>query len=96
MDVLSGFDELKICTAYRIDGHETTRFPSHVDDLRRAEPVYETVPGWSEEISDCRKVDQLPENARAYLRRVSELVGQPIEMVSVGPEREQTIVVNNG
>jgi adenylosuccinate synthase len=93
LDVLSGFDELKICTAYRIDGQETTRFPSHVDDLRRAEPVYETLQGWSEEVFDCRKFDQLPENAQAYLRRVSELVGQPIEMVSVGPEREQTIVI---
>jgi adenylosuccinate synthase len=92
--VLSGFDEVKICTAYRIDGRETTRFPSHVDDLRRAEPVYETLPGWREDITDCRTLDQLPENAQAYLRRVSALVRQPIEMVSVGPEREQTIVAN--
>jgi adenylosuccinate synthase len=93
LDVLSGFDELKICTAYRIDGQETTRYPSHVDDLRRAKPVFETLPGWSEEIFDCRTHEELPKNARAYLRRVSELVGQPIEMVSVGPEREQTIVI---
>jgi adenylosuccinate synthase len=93
LDVLSGFDELKVCIAYRIDGHETTSFPSHVDDLRRAEPVFETLPGWNEEIVDCRTYEQLPTNARAYLRRVSELVGQPIEMVSVGPEREQTIVM---
>jgi adenylosuccinate synthase len=92
-DVLSGFDELKICTAYRLDGQETTRFPSHVDDLRRVEPVVETLPGWSEEIFACRTQEELPQNARAYLRRVSELVGQPIEMVSVGPEREQTIVI---
>jgi adenylosuccinate synthase len=92
-DVLSGFDELKICTAYRLDGQETTRFPSHVDDLRRVEPVFETLPGWSEEIFACRTQEELPQNARAYLRRVSELVGQPIEMVSVGPEREQTIVI---
>lgn len=94
LDVLSGFDELKICTTYRIDGKETNRFPSHVEDLRRAEPIYETLPGWKEETVDCRTIDQLPPAARAYLRRVSELVGQPIEMVSVGPEREQTIVVN--
>jgi adenylosuccinate synthase len=94
LDVLSGFDELKICTAYRIDGRETARFPSHVDDLRRAEPVYETLPGWREDITDCRTLDQLPANAQAYLRRVSALVRQPIEMVSVGPEREQTIVAN--
>jgi adenylosuccinate synthase len=93
LDVLSGFEELKICTAYDIDGHQTTRFPSHVDDLRRAQPVYDTLPGWKEEVTHCRSFDQLPASARAYLRRVSELVGQPIEMVSVGPERDQTIVV---
>jgi adenylosuccinate synthase len=93
LDVLSGFDELKICTAYKIDGRQTTQFPSHVDDLRRAEPVYETLPGWREEINDCRAFDKLPANARNYLRRVSDLVGQPIEMVSVGPERDQTIVL---
>jgi adenylosuccinate synthase len=94
LDVLSGFDELKICTAYSIDGRQTTQFPSHVDDLRRAEPVFETLPGWREEITTCRSFDKLPRNAQAYLRRISELVGQPIEMVSVGPEREQTILVN--
>jgi adenylosuccinate synthase len=94
LDVLSGFDELKICTAYNIDGRQTTQFPSHVDDLRRAVPVFETLPGWREEITACRSFDKLPRNAQAYLRRISELVGQPIEMVSVGPEREQTILVN--
>jgi adenylosuccinate synthase len=93
LDVLSGFEELKVCTAYTIDGRQTTRFPSHVEDLRRAVPVYETLPGWKEEVTKYRSFDQLPANAQAYLRRVSELVGQPIEMVSVGPEREQTIVV---
>jgi len=94
LDVLSGFDELKICTAYKIEGRQTTQFPSHVDDLRRAEPVFETLPGWREEINDCRSFDKLPANARSYLRRISELVGQPIEMVSVGPERDQTILIN--
>jgi adenylosuccinate synthase len=94
LDVLSGFDELKICTAYKIDGRQTTQFPSHVDDLRRVESVFETLPGWREEITDCRSFDKLPANARSYLRRVSELVGQPIEMVSVGPERDQTILIN--
>jgi adenylosuccinate synthase len=93
LDVLSGFDELKICTAYDIDGQQTTRFPSHVEDLRRAQPVYETLPGWKEDVTHCRSFDQLPASAQAYLRRVSELVGQPIEMVSVGPERDQTIIM---
>jgi adenylosuccinate synthase len=94
LDVLSGLDELKICTAYEIDGKSSARFPSHVDDLRRAKPVYETVPGWKEEITDCRSYKDLPANAQAYLRRISELVKQPIELVSVGPERDQTIVVS--
>jgi adenylosuccinate synthase len=93
LDVLSGFDELKICTAYDIDGHQTTRFPSHVEDLRRAQPVYESLPGWKEEVTSCRSFDRLPLNAQAYLRRINELVDQPIEMVSVGPERDQTIIV---
>jgi adenylosuccinate synthase len=93
LDVLSGLEELKICTAYRLEGKATTRFPSHVEDLRRVEPVYETLPGWQEEIASCRKFAELPANARAYLGRLSELVRQPIEMVSVGPERDQTISV---
>jgi adenylosuccinate synthase len=94
LDVLSGLAEVKICTAYELDGHQITRFPSHVDDVRRVVPVYETLAGWQEEVTDCRRFDALPANAQAYLRRISELVGQPIEIVSVGPERDQTIVVN--
>jgi adenylosuccinate synthase len=93
LDVLSGLDELKICTAYDIDGKQTTRFPSHVDDLRRATPVYETLAGWKPEITNCRSWGELPAGAQAYLGRISALVGQPVEMVSVGPERDQTIVV---
>ena len=94
LDVLSGLKELNICTAYEIDGKQIKHFPSHVDDIRRVTPVYESLPGWAEEITACRTMDALPENARAYLRRIGELVGQPIEMVSVGPERDQTIVVD--
>lgn len=94
LDVLSGLDELKICTAYEIDGRRTTTFPSHVDDLRRAKPVYELLPGWKEEVTACRSMDELPTNARAYLRRISELAGQPIEIVSVGRERDQTIIAS--
>jgi adenylosuccinate synthase len=94
LDVLSGLDELKICTAYEIDGRRTTTFPSHVDDLRRAVPVYESLPGWKVEVTACRTMDELPANARAYLRRISELAGHPIEIVSVGRERDQTIVAS--
>ena len=91
LDVLAELDEIQICTAYEIDGRRVTQFPSHVDDLRRAKPVYEAVPGWREEISGVRRMSDLPANALAYLARLSELVGKPCEVVSVGPDREQTI-----
>jgi adenylosuccinate synthase len=92
LDVLSELPELKICTAYELDGRRITDFPSHVDDIRRAVPVYETVPGWQCEISHARRFDDLPPNARSYLARISQLLGRPIEVVSIGPDREQTIV----
>ncbi|MGI9428500.1 MAG: adenylosuccinate synthase [Bythopirellula sp.] len=91
MDVLSGFDELKICTAYELDGTQTTTFPSHVDDLRRVQPVYETVPGWHDDLTTATSKSELPPNALAYVARVSELIGVPVDRVSVGPARSQTI-----
>jgi adenylosuccinate synthase len=91
LDVLGALDELKICVAYDIDGARVTNFPSHVDDLRRAVPIYETLPGWRMEIDHLRRVEQLPAAACAYLARISELVGCPVETISVGPDREQTI-----
>jgi adenylosuccinate synthase len=94
LDVLSGLDELQICTGYELDGERSNRFPSHVDDLRRVKPVYESLPGWTEDITAVRKLEDLPANARKYVDRVGELVGVPVEMVSVGPERDQTIRVN--
>jgi len=92
VDVLGGLPELKICVAYELDGKRISRFPSHVDDLRRVEPVYETLPGWQSDIAGARRYDELPDGADAYLRRVSELVGRPIAFVSVGPDRAQTIL----
>jgi adenylosuccinate synthase len=91
LDVLSELPELKICTAYELDGRRITDFPSHVDDLRRVVPVYETLPGWQKEITDVRHIADLPLNARKYLDRVSALLGRPVEMVSVGPDRRQTM-----
>lgn len=95
LDVLSGLDEIKICTAYEIDGEQTTAFPSHVDDLRRVKPVYETVAGWREDVTGCRSMDDFPPAALAYLDRVSELVGRPVSLVSVGPGRDQTILLGD-
>ncbi len=93
LDVLSGLDELKICTAYELDGQQTTRFPSHVDDLRRVLPVYETLPGWQNDLTQATSQSDLPSNALGYIERVRELIGVPVEMVSVGPARSQTIAL---
>jgi len=95
-DVLTGFDELKLCVAYRLpDGTTTDRFRPDADRLGLVEPVYETLPGWQEEIRDCASRSALPANARRYLERIEELVGVPIDIVSVGPERTQTIADPN-
>lgn len=92
LDVLSGLPELKICTAYRLaDGSITDRFIPDAERLTEAQPVYETVPGWMEEIDDASDRSSLPDAARRYLDRIEEIVGCPIEIVSVGPERTQTL-----
>ena len=93
LDVLSGFRELQICTAYEINGRQTTDFPAHVDDLRNVKCVYETLPGWEEEITEITDYADLPENAKKYVRRLSELLAKPVAMVSVGPDRKQTIIL---
>ena len=95
LDVLSTLPEVKICTAYEIDGQRTTDFPFHADDLRNVTPIYETLPGWPEEITTARSMDDLPQNARAYVARISELLDRPVEVVSIGPDREQTIQVDS-
>jgi len=92
LDVLDELPELKICTAYEIDGRQRTDFPSHVEDLRRAMPVYETLPGWQQPISSAEQLAALPANARRYIDRIAELLSRPVEIVSVGPDRRQTIL----
>ena len=92
LDVLGGFDELKICVAYDIDGRRTTQFPSQIADLEKAVPVYETLPGWREELDGVRAEAGLPTNARRYVDRIAELLGRPVSIVSVGPDRQQTII----
>ncbi len=91
LDVLSGLPEIKICRAYRIDGTETTRFPVAADDLARCTPVYETLPGWEEDLRGVRSPDELPRAARDYLEFISAELGVPIGIVSVGPAPEETI-----
>jgi adenylosuccinate synthase len=91
MDVLSQLPEVKICVAYDLDGQRIDRFPGHADDLRRAKPIYETLPGWQTDVTKIRRLEDLPAGARKYLDRVSQLVGKPVEIVSVGPDRAQTM-----
>ena len=91
LDVLSQLAEIRVAVAYELDGKQINNFPSHVDDLRRVKPIYETLPGWQEDITGVRQMKDLPAAARGYLDRVSQLVGRPVEVVSVGPDREQTI-----
>ncbi|MFP4171325.1 MAG: adenylosuccinate synthase [Candidatus Hydrogenedentota bacterium] len=90
-DVLGAFDTIRIAVAYELDGRETTAFPSQTCEVERVKPVYEDYPGWREDISGCKRWEDLPENARKYFQRVEELAGVPISLISVGPGREQTI-----
>jgi adenylosuccinate synthase len=91
LDVLSGLDELKIATQYRIDGKLVDEFPMTLAETERAEPVYESHPGWSEDITGCRTFEDLPATAQAYVDRIEALVGVPIELISIGPGRDETI-----
>ncbi|MEQ9207347.1 MAG: adenylosuccinate synthase [Phycisphaerales bacterium] len=92
LDVLAGESELKIATAYRVDGVETDRFLPDGYLLEKAEPVYETVPGFSQDITMARTFEELPPEAQAYIEKIESFVGVPVRTVSVGPDREQTIV----
>ncbi len=91
MDVLSHFDTLSICVAYEIDGERVDRFPCDAGRLRRAKPIFETLDGWNQDVTGARELSDLPPKAHAYMSRISELIGVPVEIVSVGPDRAQTI-----
>ncbi len=95
LDVLGGLEEIKICPAYLYKGERVEAFPANLKVLESCEPLYETLPGWEEDISHLRRYDDLPTNVRGYLKRIEELTGVPVQIVSVGPGREQTIVLNN-
>ena len=93
LDVLDRLPAIKVCTAYQLDGERTHSLPASGAALFRASPVYEERPGWNEDTSGVRRFEDLPENARAYVRRIEELLGAPVHLVSVGPEREQAIAI---
>lgn len=93
LDVLSGLDKLRICSAYNVDGKIIRDFPTDAGVLSECMPIYDELPGWKEDISQAQSIEDLPANARDYIQRVSEVVGVPIGLVSVGRRREQTLVV---
>ena len=95
LDVLGGLKSLHICTAYEFEGKIVKDFPASLKVLAGCKPIFETMPGWSDDISGIRKIEDLPENARNYLKRIEELIETPIDIVSVGPGREETIVIKN-
>ncbi|HEY9688277.1 MAG TPA: adenylosuccinate synthase [Coleofasciculaceae cyanobacterium] len=97
LDVFDGMPELRVCVAYRDKetGREFTHFPAQLSDLRNVEPVYETLPGWQGSVKGARSFEELPTEARHYLQRVTELIGCPVSIISIGPERNQTILVEN-
>lgn len=94
LDVLSGLDTIKVCRAYEVDGEEIPAPPSTIAALERCKPVYVEVPGWKEDISGMKSFEELPENAKNYVRTLEQLTGVPVGMISVGPDRTQTIIVD--
>ncbi len=93
LDTLSGMDPLRIAVAYELHGRRTADLPHHADDLAACRPIYEDMPGWKDPLGDLRDLDTLPPQAKAYLRRMEQLVGRPVQMVSVGADRAQTIAM---
>ena len=87
-------DEIPVITAYTKDGNDITEFDP-TEDLEVFSPVVEMLPGWNADISECRKYDELPENAKAYVERLEELIGHKIHLISVGAERNQFIIKEN-
>ena len=92
LDVLGYLDRIPICTAYEIDGEITSEFPS-MSELQRAKPIYEELPGWKEDISHVRSFDDLPENARRYVKEIERLIEVPVKILSLGPKREDMALV---
>jgi len=92
LDVLTGFEELKICTAYNVDGLDQRNFPASLELLGRCEPVYTTLPGWTEDITEVKSYEELPEAAKNYVQFIETYLGIPAVLISVGARRDQTLV----
>jgi adenylosuccinate synthase len=95
LDVLDGIEELSICTGYELDGKVIDMLPVGADDVARCNAIYETMPGWSESTFGVSRWEELPANAQAYLKRLEVLCDVPVDIVSTGPERDETIVLRH-
>jgi adenylosuccinate synthase len=95
LDVLGGIETLKICIGYQYNGKTIHNFPASLKVLASCKPVYETLPGWSEDISSIQRYRELPTNAKIYLKRIEEITETPIDLISVSPDRDQTIIIRN-
>ncbi len=95
LDVLDGIETIKLCVGYKLDGREIDIFPVGAEDAARCVPIYEEMPGWTESSLGKQSLEALPAAARAYVKRVEELIGVPIDMVSTGPDREETLVLRH-
>jgi adenylosuccinate synthase len=95
LDVLSQFDSIQVCTSYELDGERVTTLPPALPRIEALQPVYEEMPGWRQDVSGIRKLGDLPTEARQYVRRIEQFIGAPIDMISVGPERNQVIVTRD-
>lgn len=92
LDVLTGFEKIKICTGYKLGDKVIQNFPASLKDLSKCEPIYEEIEGWSEDISEAKSFEELPENAKKYIEKIEELIEIPVKIVSIGPKRSETIV----
>ena len=95
LDVLDGLPELKLCVGYELDGEQIDILPMGADEIARCQPVYETLPGWTESSVGVTRYEDLPANARRYLDRIQETTGVPIHVVSTSPDRDHTILIRH-
>lgn len=95
LDVLTGWEQIPVCVAYEIDGKRVEELPYNQTDFHHAKPIYENLPGWSEDITKAKTFDDLPKNAQAYVKALEEMSGAPISAIGVGPGRTETIEINS-